>query len=55
MVATEIFMNYLMGVTGITIIVLLYIGFSIYRMKRMIRKQIESENQYVQQYPNQNY
>jgi hypothetical protein len=55
MVATEIFMNYLMGVTGITIIVLLYIGFSVFRMKRWLKKQLAAENQYVQQYPNQNY
>jgi len=55
MVATEVFMNYLMGATGITIIVLLYIGFSIYRMKRWLKKQIDSENQYVQQSQNQAY
>ena len=41
----EIMMNYLMGATAITIIVLLYIGFSVYRMKRWLKKQIEYENQ----------
>jgi flagellar biogenesis protein FliO len=43
-ITTELMMNYLMGATSIVILVLIYIGFSIYRLKRMIRKQIEYEN-----------
>ena len=40
----QMLINYLMGGTSIIVIVLLYIGFSVYRLKRMIKKQIESEN-----------
>ncbi len=43
-ITTELMMNYVMGATAITIIVLIYIGFSVYRLKRMIKKQIEQEN-----------
>lgn len=50
MAVEQAIMNYIMGATAIIVIVLLYIGFSIYRLKRYIKKQVESENAQNQRY-----
>ena len=41
---TEIMMNFIMGATGITLVVLIWLAYLMMKTKRTLEKQIEYEN-----------
>ena len=50
MIIEQAMMNYIMGATAIIVVVLFYNAFSIYRLKRYIKKQVEEAENEVTSY-----